>query len=127
LRIRVSEAVLFLGLLSLLAGRREADNRIGPGSVGRAISSGGVFSGKCLNQPSLQILIWEEDGIYIAKCLDIPGCISDGATRDEALANIHDAIRLCPSVITEDHARPTAGAPEVEIIEARTSDFLETR
>jgi predicted RNase H-like HicB family nuclease len=80
-----------------------------------------------LNQPSLQILIWEEDGIYIAKCLDIPGCVSEGATRDEALANIHDAIRLCLSVIAEDHAKPTGDAPQVEIIEARTSDFLEAR
>lgn len=80
-----------------------------------------------LNQPSLHILIWEEDGAYIAKCLDIPGCISEGATRDEALANIHDAIRLCLSVISEDNAKPMADAPEVEIIEARTSDFLEAR
>jgi predicted RNase H-like HicB family nuclease len=80
-----------------------------------------------LKQPSLQILIWEEDGTYIAKCLDIPGCVSEGATRDEALANIHDAIRLCLSVISEDHAEPTGDAPRVEIIEARTSDFLEAR
>lgn len=80
-----------------------------------------------LNQPSVHILIWEEDGTYIAKCLDIPGCISQGATRDEALANIHDAIRLCLSVITEDHARPTTDVPQVEIIEAPTSDFLEAR
>jgi predicted RNase H-like HicB family nuclease len=77
-----------------------------------------------LNQPSLQILIWEEDGTYIAKCLDIPGCVSEGATRDEALANIHDAIRLCLSVISEDQAKPADGLPQVEIIEARTSDFL---
>jgi predicted RNase H-like HicB family nuclease len=80
-----------------------------------------------LNQPNLQILIWEEDGTHIAKCLDIPGCVSEGATRDEALANIHDAMRLCLSVISEDYAKPTADAPKVEIIEARTSDFLERR
>ena len=80
-----------------------------------------------LNQPSVHILIWEEDGTYIAKCLDIPGCISEGATRDEALANIHDAIKLCLSVISEDVAKPAGDAPEVEIIEARTSDFIERR
>jgi predicted RNase H-like HicB family nuclease len=80
-----------------------------------------------LNQPSVHILIWEEDGAYIAKCLDIPGCISEGATRDEALANIHDAIRLCLSVISEDQAKPAPDVPQVEIIEAPTSDFLETR
>jgi hypothetical protein len=32
--------------------------------------------------PSLQIWVWEEDGAYIAKCLDIPGCISEGDTRE---------------------------------------------
>ena len=80
-----------------------------------------------LNKPSLHILIWEEDDTYIAKCLDIPGCISEGATRDEALANIHDAIRLCLNVISEDQAKPTLDVPQVEIIEAPISDFLETR
>ena len=47
----------------------------------------------------MHISIWEEDGVYIAKCMDIPGCVSEGSTRDEALANIHDAINLCLSVI----------------------------
>jgi predicted RNase H-like HicB family nuclease len=70
-------------------------------------------------------LIWEEDGTYIAKCLDIPGCISEGATRDEALANIHDAIKLCLSVIREDAAKPPGDNAEVEIIRGRTSDFIE--
>jgi predicted RNase H-like HicB family nuclease len=59
-----------------------------------------------------------------AKRLDIPGCISEGATCDDALANIHDAIKLCLSVIGEDQAKPTPDGPQVEIIEARTSDFL---
>jgi predicted RNase H-like HicB family nuclease len=78
-----------------------------------------------LNQRTLHILIWEEDGVYIAKCSDIPGCISEGATRGEALANIHDAINLCLSVIREDAAKPTSNAPEVELIEVLTSDFQE--
>jgi predicted RNase H-like HicB family nuclease len=78
-----------------------------------------------LDQPNVHILISEEDGTYIAKCLDIPGCISEGATRDEALANVHNAIRLCLSVLGEDQAKPTPDVPQIEIIEARTSDFLE--
>jgi predicted RNase H-like HicB family nuclease len=78
-----------------------------------------------LNQHSMHILIWEEDGLYIAKCLDIPGCISEGATRDEALANIHDAINLCLSVIREDASKATPD--EVELIEVLTSEFQEAR
>ena len=34
----------------------------------------------------------DEDGIFIAECPALPGCISQGATRTEAIENIKDAI-----------------------------------
>jgi predicted RNase H-like HicB family nuclease len=34
----------------------------------------------------------DEDGIYVVKCPSLPGCISQGKTKDEALSNIKDAI-----------------------------------
>jgi len=34
----------------------------------------------------------DEDGIFVAECNTLPGCISQGKTRQEALANIKDAI-----------------------------------
>lgn len=34
----------------------------------------------------------DEDGMYIVKCPSLPGCISQGKTKDEALSNIKDAI-----------------------------------
>ncbi|TVQ53898.1 MAG: type II toxin-antitoxin system HicB family antitoxin [Phycisphaerales bacterium] len=34
----------------------------------------------------------DEDGKFIASCPTLPGCVSDGNTRDEALANIKDAM-----------------------------------
>ena len=33
------------------------------------------------------------DGVFIAECPTLPGCISQGKTRKEALANIKDAIK----------------------------------
>lgn len=36
-----------------------------------------------------------EDGWLVAECPLIPGCISQGRTREEALANIREAIALC--------------------------------
>jgi len=33
----------------------------------------------------------DEDGIFVATCPTLPGCVSQGRTRDEALANIRDA------------------------------------
>ena len=41
------------------------------------------------------VLTVDEDGKYTAEVPIIPGCISCGNTRDEALANIQDAIQLC--------------------------------
>ncbi len=36
-----------------------------------------------------------EDGWVVATCPLIPGCISQGRTREEALTNIREAIELC--------------------------------
>ena len=35
----------------------------------------------------------DEDGFYIATVPSMPGCVSDGATRDEALVHVRDAIQ----------------------------------
>ncbi|MGH7932507.1 MAG: type II toxin-antitoxin system HicB family antitoxin [Candidatus Binataceae bacterium] len=34
----------------------------------------------------------DEDGVFVAEVPSLPGCISQGATRDHALTNIHEAI-----------------------------------
>jgi len=34
----------------------------------------------------------DEDGVFVAECPALPGCVSQGVTRTEALANIRDAI-----------------------------------
>ncbi len=34
----------------------------------------------------------DEDGVFVAECPSLPECVSQGATRTEALANIQDAI-----------------------------------
>ena len=41
------------------------------------------------------ILTPDEDGGFVVECPVIPGCISQGDTRDEALTNIREAIELC--------------------------------
>jgi predicted RNase H-like HicB family nuclease len=35
----------------------------------------------------------DEDGVFIVECPALPGCVSQGHTRAEALENIRDAIR----------------------------------
>ncbi|MCR4317443.1 MAG: type II toxin-antitoxin system HicB family antitoxin [Planctomycetes bacterium] len=34
----------------------------------------------------------DEDGVYVVECPSLPGCISQGASREEAIDNIKDAI-----------------------------------
>jgi antitoxin HicB len=34
----------------------------------------------------------DEDGVFVAECPNLPGCVSQGRTREEAVANIRDAI-----------------------------------
>jgi predicted RNase H-like HicB family nuclease len=63
-----------------------------------------------------------EDGYIVAECLEIPGSLSQGKTKEEALQNIQDAIRECLSVILEDlvkrghHARAEVEAKEQQTI-----------
>jgi len=35
----------------------------------------------------------DEDGIFIAECPNLPGCISQGNSRSEVIKNIGDAIK----------------------------------
>jgi predicted RNase H-like HicB family nuclease len=35
-----------------------------------------------------------EDGWIVIECPSLPGCVSQGRTREEALANIREAIEL---------------------------------
>ena len=35
----------------------------------------------------------DEDGVFVVQCPSLPGCVSQGSTRSEALANVRDAIQ----------------------------------
>lgn len=43
----------------------------------------------------------DEDGMWVAECSSIPGCVSQGQTKAEALENIQDAISACLQVCAE--------------------------
>ncbi len=41
------------------------------------------------------VLMWQdENGDWIAEVPSLPGCVSDGKTREEALENVKEAIDL---------------------------------
>lgn len=39
------------------------------------------------------IINQDEDGFFVSECPSLPGCISQGKTRQESLNNINDAIK----------------------------------
>lgn len=57
----------------------------------------------------------DEDGVWIAECPAIPGCVSQGATRDKALRNIRQAIKLCLEVRSERGMPLTVETCQVEV------------
>ncbi|NJK46133.1 MAG: type II toxin-antitoxin system HicB family antitoxin [Pleurocapsa sp. SU_196_0] len=63
----------------------------------------------------LQILLEpSEDGGYTVSVPALPGCISEGDTREDALFNIHEAIALYLEPVPDDII-PHPGAERLEI------------
>jgi len=58
----------------------------------------------------------DEDGVFVAECPNLPGCISQGNTREEALANVQDAIRGYLESL-EKHGEPIPPSIDEEIVE----------
>jgi predicted RNase H-like HicB family nuclease len=50
-----------------------------------------------------QVIIYSgEDGYFIAECPSLPGCISQGQTREETVTNIKEAIHAYIAALEED-------------------------
>jgi predicted RNase H-like HicB family nuclease len=50
-----------------------------------------------------QVIVYSgEDGYFVAECPSLPGCISQGKTREEAIANIKEAIAGYIAALQED-------------------------
>jgi antitoxin HicB len=62
------------------------------------------------------IIEQDEDGIFVAHCPALPGCISQGATREEAQANIKEAITGYLESLKK-HGEPIPPSITEEIVE----------
>jgi len=50
-----------------------------------------------------QVIIYPgEDGYWIAECPSLPGCVSQGSTKEEAVANVKEAIGAYVAALEED-------------------------
>ena len=57
----------------------------------------------------------DEDGVWVVECPAIPGCVSQGSTKDEALENIKEAIALCLEVRAEKGMPLTIETRQIEV------------
>lgn len=57
----------------------------------------------------------DEDGLWVVECPAIPGCFSQGQTKEEALENIQDAIFQCLQVRAERGLPLTIETRQVEV------------
>jgi len=58
----------------------------------------------------------DEDGIFVAECPNLPGCVSQGRTREEVLANIKDAMKGYLDSL-QKHAEPVPPPIREELVE----------
>ena len=57
----------------------------------------------------------DEDGAWVVECPSIPGCVSQGKTKQEAMKNIKEAIELCLEVRAERGLPLTVETRQVEV------------
>jgi predicted RNase H-like HicB family nuclease len=57
----------------------------------------------------------DEEGVWVVECPGIPGCVSQGITKDEALENIGEAIKLCLEVRAEQGLPLTIETRQIDV------------
>lgn len=62
-------------------------------------------------------LLQDEDRVWVVECPAIPGCASQGKTKDEALENIREAIALCLEVRAKEGLPLIGETKRVEVAE----------
>lgn len=62
------------------------------------------------------ILEKEEEGGYSAQCLELPGAISQGETKEEAVRNIKEAIEAVLDALNQE-LKGLGGVAEISMVE----------
>lgn len=58
----------------------------------------------------------DDDGVYVAEVPALPGCLSQGSTREEAIANVREAMAAYLESL-EEHGEPVPPPIIEEIVE----------
>ncbi len=57
----------------------------------------------------------DETGMIVAECPAIPGCVSQGRTEEEAIANVREAIAACIETRAANGMPVTVAVREIEV------------
>lgn len=64
-----------------------------------------------------QVLLYPgEDGFWVVECPSLPGCVSQGGTKEEALNNIKEAIDLYIESLCDDGLPVPEDSFQAEVI-----------
>jgi predicted RNase H-like HicB family nuclease len=58
----------------------------------------------------------DEDGVWVVECPSIPGCVSQGKTKAQAIKNTEQAITLCLEVRAERGLPLTVETRQIEVL-----------
>lgn len=58
----------------------------------------------------------DEDGVWVVECPSIPGCVSQGKTKEQAVKNIEEVIALCLEVRAEGGLPLTIETRQVKVL-----------
>jgi predicted RNase H-like HicB family nuclease len=65
-----------------------------------------------------QVILYRgEDGYWVAECPSLPGCISQGKTRESAIENIKEAIHAYVEALRADNLPVPPETAEAEILQ----------
>ena len=60
----------------------------------------------------------DEDGVFVAEVPSLPGCVSQGNTRDEAIRNVQEAAEAYLESL-ETHNEPIPPSIDEEVVEVK--------
>ena len=72
---------------------------------------------KAMQELNRQVLLYQdEDGFWVAEVPSLPGCNTQGHTRDEALANVREAIELYLESLADDGIPAPLDSQTAEVV-----------
>ena len=108
--------------LAVLVFEWRHQNRIYPGVTVLGLDVGGLEPKEAMMKYKV-VLEPQEEGGYTVYVPTLPGCVSQGETTEEAMANIREAVEVYLESVNEGGI----GFPQIEVVDFEKYSFRESR